>query len=130
MNILMNVRNGGARNRLQRGSLTLALLALGATGALAQDKIKVGLILPSYDQIRWQNGDQPCFEKEAAKLGMESSTVASQMSETVQASQVENMLTRACTSWLSVRSTRRPARRLCARPTAPASLSSPTTRCR
>src|SRR5690242_5016790 len=89
-----NARAAGARNGMLRGcAMGLALLALGATGAMAKDKIKVGLILPSYDQIRWQNGDQPCFEKEAAKLGMEFSTVASQMSETVQASQVENMLT-------------------------------------
>lgn len=73
----------------------LALVLAGTTAALAQSNtpIKVGLILTSYDQIRWQNGDQPCFEAEAKKLGMEYSTVASQMSETVQASQVENMLT-------------------------------------
>lgn len=76
------------------GCLVSALaVALGTSAAVAQDKIKVGLILPSYDQIRWQNGDQPCFEAEAKKLGMDYSTVASQMSETVQASQVENMLT-------------------------------------
>ena len=92
MNTKMNAF--GARSRvLQSCALGLAMIALGATGALAKDKIKVGLILPSYDQLRWQNGDQPCFEKEAAKLGMDFSTVASQMSETVQASQVENMLT-------------------------------------
>jgi D-xylose transport system substrate-binding protein len=89
-----NWRAAGASKTFLRGcTLTLAVLALGTTGAWSKDKIKVGLILPSYDQIRWQNGDQPCFEKEAAKLGMEFSTVASQMSETVQASQVENMLT-------------------------------------
>jgi D-xylose transport system substrate-binding protein len=89
-----NWRAAGASKTFLRGcTLTLAVLALGATDAWSKDKIKVGLILPSYDQIRWQNGDQPCFEKEAAKLGMEFSTVASQMSETVQASQVENMLT-------------------------------------
>jgi D-xylose transport system substrate-binding protein len=74
-------------------ALSFAVLVVGETGAWSKDKIKVGLILPSYDQIRWQNGDQPCFEKEAAKLGMDYSAVASQMSETVQASQVENMLT-------------------------------------
>ena len=89
-----NVRAAGTRKKVLHGcALTLALIALAATGAAAKDKIKVGLILPSYDQIRWQNGDQPCFEKEAARLGMDYSTVASQMSETVQAAQVENMLT-------------------------------------
>lgn len=80
--------------KLLRGcALGLVALAVATPAALAQDKAKVGLILPSYDQIRWQNGDQPCFEAEAKKLGMEVRTVASQMSETVQASQVENMLT-------------------------------------
>ena len=75
-------------------SLSMMALSMAATPmAHAQDAIKVGLILPSYDQIRWANGDQPCFEAEAKKLGMEVSTVASQMSESVQASQVENMLT-------------------------------------
>lgn len=72
------------------GALTLSL---GAQAAFAEGPIKVGLILPSYDQILWQSGDQPCFEAEAKKLGMEVSTVASQMSETLQASQVENMIT-------------------------------------
>ncbi|WP_052952685.1 substrate-binding domain-containing protein [Devosia psychrophila] len=71
----------------------VALSMVTTPVAYAQDAIKVGLILPSYDQIRWQNGDQPCFEAEAEKLGMDVSTVASQMSESVQASQVENMLT-------------------------------------
>lgn len=78
---------------LRSCALGIVVMSVGAPAALAQDKIKVGLILPSYDQIRWQNGDQPCFETEAKKLGMEVSTVASQMSESVQASQVENMLT-------------------------------------
>ena len=84
------------RASMLRGCVSaLALVLAGTTAALAQSNtpIKVGLILTSYDQIRWQNGDQPCFEAEAKKLGMEYSTVASQMSETVQASQVENMLT-------------------------------------
>ncbi|MET0430479.1 MAG: substrate-binding domain-containing protein [Microvirga sp.] len=89
-----DVRGLTARSSILRGcALSLVALALGTSGAWAKDKIKVGLILPSYDQIRWKNGDQPCFEKEAEKLGMEFSTVASQMSETLQASQVENMLT-------------------------------------
>lgn len=89
-----NMRGSGVRKRLLDAcAISVIALALGTAGAWAQDKIKVGLILPSYDQLRWQNGDQPCFEAEAKKLGMEFVTVASQMSETVQASQVENMLT-------------------------------------
>ena len=62
-------RAGPSESPLRSCALSLAIFALGATGAWSKDKIKVGLILPSYDQIRWQNGDQPCFEKEAAKLG-------------------------------------------------------------
>lgn len=72
-----NVRAAGARNELLRGcALALVLVSLAATSAVAKGKIKVSLILPSYDQLRWQNGDQPCFEKEAARLGMDYSTVA------------------------------------------------------
>ena len=90
-----------ASSRTRRGlgrllagcALGMMAFAIHAPEAQAKDRIKVGLILPSYDQIRWQSGDQPCFEAEAKKLGLDYSTVASQMSETIQASQVENMLT-------------------------------------
>ena len=73
---------------------SLAFLA-GARAALATSNkpIRVGMILPSYDQIRWKSGDQPGFESEAKALGIKPFVVASQMSETVQSSQVENMLT-------------------------------------
>ncbi len=73
---------------------TFAFLAGTKAVLSATDKpIRVGLILPSYDQIRWKSGDQPGFESECKKLGLQGFTVASQMSETVQSSQVENMLT-------------------------------------
>ena len=88
------------------GSVTRKeLLRVGALGSLAflagtrsvlaasGKSVRVGLILPSYDQIRWKSGDQPGFESEAKKLGIKPFVVASQMSETVQSSQVENMLT-------------------------------------
>lgn len=96
---MMTTKTSDARaaapGRVLRGCAAgLIALTAGTTAAVSQeDPVKVGLILPSYDQIRWQNGDQPCFEQAAAELGMEFSTVASEMSETVQASQVENMLT-------------------------------------
>jgi D-xylose transport system substrate-binding protein len=92
----VRVHGPNVRKGLLSGCAAGALLLLaGTTAAFAQSEgpIKVGLILPSYDQIRWQKGDQPCFEREAAKLGMKASTVASQMSEATQASQVENMIT-------------------------------------
>ena len=83
------------RDALRAGALgSLAFLAGTRAVLAASDKpVRVGLILPSYDQIRWKSGDQPGFESEAKKLGIQPFVVASQMSETVQASQVENMLT-------------------------------------
>src|ERR1700722_15372935 len=71
----------------------LAILA-GFKGAHAEGKkLKVGLIMPNYDQLRWRNADQAFFEKEAAKLGMEVLAQSSNANEALQASQVENMLT-------------------------------------
>jgi D-xylose transport system substrate-binding protein len=68
---------------------------VGARSAFAGgDKpTKVGFILPDYDQLRWKNADQAGFEFQAKKLGLNYIVQASQDSETVQASQVENMLT-------------------------------------
>ncbi len=62
--------------------------------APAAAAIKVGFILPDFDQLRWRNADFAGFESEAKKLGLKYFYEASQASETVQASQVENMLTR------------------------------------
>jgi D-xylose transport system substrate-binding protein len=62
--------------------------------ALAAADVKVGFILPDFDQLRWRNADFAGFESEAKKLGLKYFYEASQASETVQASQVENMLTR------------------------------------
>jgi D-xylose transport system substrate-binding protein len=71
----------------------LALLA-GFKSAHAEGKtLKVGLIMPNYDQLRWRNADQAFFEKEAAKLGMQVLAQSSNANEALQASQVENMLT-------------------------------------
>ncbi len=73
---------------------TAAFLAETPAVLEAESKpIRVGFILPNYDQIRWKSGDQPCFESEAQTLGLKTFIVTSQQSETVQASQVENMLT-------------------------------------
>ena len=80
-------------------------LRAGAAGALAfmagsravlaasNKAIKIGFILPDYDQLRWKNADQAGFESEAGKLGLKYVIQASQASETVQTSQVENVLT-------------------------------------
>ena len=62
--------------------------------ALAEAGVKVGFIFRHFDQLRWRNADFAGFESEAKKLGLTYFYEASQASETVQASQVENMLTR------------------------------------
>lgn len=78
------------------GGSAAALLGTlaGFKAAHAQDKkLKVGLIMPNYDQLRWRNADQAFFEEEAAKLDIEVLVQSSKSDETLQASQVENMLT-------------------------------------
>ena len=85
-----------ATRRKALGGAAAGLLALlaGFKSANAQDKkLKVGLIMPNYDQLRWRNADQAFFEKEAAKLGIEVLAQSSNANEALQASQVENMLT-------------------------------------
>lgn len=75
------------------GSALLAAI-VGLKAAHAQGKrLKVGLIMPNYDQLRWKNADQAFFEKQAAALGVDVFAQASNASESLQASQVENMLT-------------------------------------
>ena len=80
---------------LLAGAFGTAAFLAGTHAVLAaeQKPVRVGFILPNYDQIRWKSGDQPGFESEAQTLGLKTFVVASQQSETVQASQVENMLT-------------------------------------
>lgn len=88
-------RPGVTRQQFLRASAAgmLAFMA-GSRAVLAAGKpIKVGFILPDYDQLRWKNADQAGFESEAGKLGIKFVIQASQASETVQTSQVENMLT-------------------------------------
>ena len=87
---------GGATRRQVLGGAAAALLAamVGFKAVYAQDKtLKVGLIMPNYDQLRWRNADQAFFEKEAALLGIEVLAQSSEANEALQASQVENMLT-------------------------------------
>ena len=87
--------NGVTRQQVLRGAGAglLAMLA-GLKAAHAAGKpLKVGLIMPNYDQLRWRNADQAFFEKEAKTLGIEVLAQASNASESLQASQVENMLT-------------------------------------
>ena len=87
---------GGATRRQVLGTAGAGLLAMlvGLKAAHAQDKkLKVGLLMPNYDQLRWRNADQAFFEKEAAELGIEVLAQSSEGDEAVQASQVENMLT-------------------------------------
>ena len=87
---------GEATRRQALGGAAAGLLAALASlkGARAEGKkLKVGLIMPNYDQLRWRTADQAFFEKEAAKLGMDVLAQSSNANEALQASQVENMLT-------------------------------------
>jgi len=87
---------GISRKEFIRGGAVgmLALMAGTRSVLSATNKaIKVGFLMPNYEQTRWKNADQPFFELEAKKLGMLTYVDASQNSETVQTAQVENMLT-------------------------------------
>jgi D-xylose transport system substrate-binding protein len=84
---------------LRGGAVGLLTLMSGIRIAFGEGKaIKVGFILPDFDQLRWKNGDQAGFEAEAKNLGISVVTVASQNSETIQSSQVEDMLTQGWTT--------------------------------
>jgi D-xylose transport system substrate-binding protein len=76
------------------GGLLAFMAGMQFKAAQADAGVKVGFILPDFDQLRWRNADFAGFESEAKKLGLTYFYEASQASETVQASQVENMLTR------------------------------------
>lgn len=92
---MINTRTGVTRQQVLRGAgagLLAALVGFKAAHA-ATNTLKVGLIMPNYDQLRWKNADQAFFEKEAKALGIEVLAQASNASESLQSSQVENMLT-------------------------------------
>src|ERR1700735_5082665 len=60
------------RQALGGAAAGLLAMLVGFKSAHAEGKkLKVGLIMPNYDQLRWRNADQAFFEKEATKLGME-----------------------------------------------------------
>jgi D-xylose transport system substrate-binding protein len=76
------------------GAAALLAMLAGFKKALAANKtLKVGFILPDYDQLRWKNADQAFFEKEAKKIGIEPLMQVSNSSEALQTNQVENLLT-------------------------------------
>ena len=87
--------DGVTRQQVLRGAAAGLLAALaGFKASHAADKrLKVGLIMPNYDQLRWKNADQAFFENKAKQLGIDVLAQASNASESLQASQVENMLT-------------------------------------
>ena len=79
---------------LHGGALAmLALAASSKTVTAATGPVKVGFIVPDYEEMRWKAADQRFFEEEAKALGMEAYVQSSNNSEAQQASQVENMLT-------------------------------------
>ncbi len=87
--------DGMTRHQVLRGAAAGLLAALaGFKASRAADKrLKVGLIMPNYDQLRWKNADQAFFERKAKELGIDVLAQASNASEALQSSQVENMLT-------------------------------------
>ena len=87
--------NGVTRQQVLRGAAAGLLAALAGFKAAhaAGKRLKVGLIMPNYDQLRWKNADQAFFEKKAKELGIDVLAQASNASESLQSSQVENMLT-------------------------------------
>lgn len=89
------VAEGPTRRQVLGGAAAGLLMTLaGFKAARAQDKpLKVGLVMPNYDQLRWRNADQAFFEREAAKIGIEVLAQSSEANEGLQASQVENLLT-------------------------------------
>jgi D-xylose transport system substrate-binding protein len=87
--------DNGALTRKQFLLGTLAGLAtatVGLKGASAAP-IKVGFILPDYEEMRWKNADQHFFQIQAKKLGIKTIIQSSNNSESQQTNQVENMLT-------------------------------------
>lgn len=87
--------DGRTRRQVISGASAGLLAALaGFKAARAQDQVlKVGLIMPNYDQLRWRSADQAFFEEEAGRLGIEVLAQASDADVELQTSQVENMLT-------------------------------------
>jgi D-xylose transport system substrate-binding protein len=83
------------RKAFLHGMLTAAAVAaVGIPTARAAGKpIKVGFIIPDYEEMRWKNADQRFFEEEAKKLNLQTVVQSSNNSEAQQANQVENMLT-------------------------------------
>ncbi|MCW2308495.1 substrate-binding domain-containing protein [Rhodobium gokarnense] len=82
------------RKDFLRGTLVGAVsLALGSRVALAAEPVKVGFIVPDYEEMRWKAADQRFFEEEAKKLNLDIVVQSSNNSESQQANQVENMLT-------------------------------------
>jgi D-xylose transport system substrate-binding protein len=83
------------RKDFLKGSL-FAMLAVAASSSrvlAASDPVKVGFIVPDYEEMRWKSADQRFFEEEAKKLNIEAYVQSSNNSEATQASQIENMLT-------------------------------------
>jgi D-xylose transport system substrate-binding protein len=86
--------NGVTRKQFLGGMLGMLALAATSSKVLAADgPVKVGFIVPDYEEMRWKNADQRFFEEEAKKLNIEAYVQSSNNSEATQASQIENMLT-------------------------------------
>ena len=74
------------------GVLTVVLAVLSfLTGATAQSKPKIGFVLATLQEERYQK-DQRFFKEEAEKLGFEAVVVSSENKDQVQTQKVENLL--------------------------------------
>jgi D-xylose transport system substrate-binding protein len=82
------------RTVLRTTALSMLALAASSQAVMAADgPVKIGFIIPDYEEMRWKNADQRFFEEEARKIGIDPVVQSSNNSEATQASQVENMLT-------------------------------------
>lgn len=92
---MTDYKAGLTRKEFLKGTM-LAMLAVAATSAKVQaadTPVKVGFIVPDYEEMRWKTADQRFFEEEAKKLNIQAYVQSSNNSEAQQASQIENMLT-------------------------------------
>src|SRR6185503_17943743 len=76
---------------MKKTAILMALLAAFSIKATAAEKVKIGFVLSTLQEERYQK-DQKFFKDEAAKLGFEPVLVAADNNEQTQTAKVENLL--------------------------------------